>query len=69
MSPPKKKHIFLTLRQKSEILDKIEKGVSFKVICALYNIFKSTITKLKKTKKKYAISLRILIQFQKPVKL
>lgn len=47
-----KKHNFLSLKKKTEILDKVKRGVSYKNICREYDIVKSTITKLKNNESK-----------------
>lgn len=48
MAPGNKKHNFLSLNKKIEILNKLQKGSSSNAICNEYNIVKSTVTKIKK---------------------
>lgn len=42
----------LSIKQKSEILNKLEKSVSVKALCQEYNVHKSTITRIKQNKSK-----------------
>ena len=55
---PKRKHLQLSIKQKLEITDKLEKGVNPAVISAEYGIAKQTISDIKRSKDKlmkYAI--------------
>lgn len=42
----------LTIKQKSEILNKLDKNLSVKALCQEYNVHKSTITRIKQNKSK-----------------
>ncbi|XP_049306022.1 jerky protein homolog-like [Bactrocera dorsalis] len=55
-----RKLIKLTIKEKTEILDKLESGVSTKALCIDYKVHKSTITRIKKKKTcllKYATNM------------
>ena len=49
---PKRKHLQLSIKQKLEIIEKLEKGVKPAVISAEYGIAKQTISDIKKSKEK-----------------
>lgn len=47
---PKRKHVTLSLQQKSEVINRIEAGESFRSIAAKYGVGKSTISDIGKNK-------------------
>ena len=49
---PKRKHVQLSIKQKLEIIEKLEKGVKPAAISAEYGIAKQTISDIKKAKEK-----------------
>ena len=49
---PKRKHKTLSIKQKSEIIERLNKGESGKVLAAEYGVGRSTICDIKKKKPK-----------------
>lgn len=50
--PPKRKHKTLSIQQKSEIIERLNRGESGKVLAAEYGVGRSTICDIKKKKPK-----------------
>ena len=58
---PKRKHTLLTVKQKNELLDKLEKGVPIVNLVADYGVAKQTISDIRRNKEKiraYAAQVR-----------
>ena len=49
---PKRKHTLLTIKQKNELLDKLEKGVPVVNLVAEYGVAKQTVSDIKRNKEK-----------------
>ena len=52
----KRKRVVLTIEEKVKVLDMLDKSVSYSIIAEKFGIGKSTVSDLKKTKRKFAVS-------------
>ena len=52
----KKKRVVLTIEEKVKVLDMLDQSVSYSIIAEKFGIGMSTVSDLKKTRRKFAVS-------------